>query len=153
MNHHSHGPLLSCTQPLRVECECLEDGVNFSPNKLMQSQMFIWELRHEIYKTPWRRVTTLSRSSSKEALPSAPLDPYGFKMIIGDRSSLGGLQGVAFQHPMECKEKNLIWEDGNLLWRSTKMENGRRHPLVDKWMWIERKKLERYLKIYDTGQQ
>lgn len=147
MNHHFHGPMLSCTQPLRLECDILEgfmnleDGMNLAPNKFMQNQMFIQEFMHEIAKTPWRRVTTLSRSSSKEALPSAHLYSYGFKMIFGERYSLGGLQGVEFQHPMKCKKKNLIWEDGNLLWRSTKVEIGRRHPSVVKWMWMEIKKL------------
>ena len=33
------------------------------------------------------------------------------------------------------------------------MENGRRHPSVDKWMGIEGKKLESYLQIYDIGKQ
>ena len=140
MNHYSHGPLLSCTQPLRLRCDLLErimnleDGVNFAPNKFMQNQMFIRELRHEIAKTPWRRVTTLSRGSSKEAFLLAPLDPYGFNMIIGERSFLGGLQGVAFQHPVECKEKNLIWEDGSPFWRNTNMEEDRRYSSGDKWM-------------------
>ena len=99
---------MSYTQPLRLECELLEDGLNFAPKKSMQNQMFISELMHEMAKTPWRRVTTLSRGSSKEALPSDPLDPYGFKMIIAMRSFLGDLQGVSFQHPIECKKKNLI---------------------------------------------
>ena len=94
MNHHSVGPLLSCTQSLKVECGFLEDGVNFSPNKFMHNQMFIRELTHEIAKTPWRRVTVLSRGSSKEALPSGPLDPFESKGLMGERSSLKYLQGV-----------------------------------------------------------
>ena len=32
------------------------------------------------------------------------------------------------------------------------MEDGRRHPQVVEWMWLESKKLVGYLQIYDTGQ-
>ena len=95
----------------------------------------------------------LSRGSSEEALPSTHLDPYGFKMIIGVRSFLGDLQGVAFQHPMECKKKNLIWEKGSLHWKGTKVYHDGRHSHWEEWEWMESKKLVSYLQIYDTGQQ
>ena len=127
--------------------------MNFVPNKFMQNHMFILELIQETHKTPWRRITMLSRGSSEEALPSAHLDPYGFKMIISVRYFLGYLQGVAFQHPMECKKKNLIWEKGSLLWKGTKVDHDGRHPHWDEWGWMESKKLVRYLQIYDTRQQ
>ena len=64
----------------------------------------------------------------EEVFPSTYLDFYGFKMVIGVGSSLGDLQGVAFQLPMKFKGINLIWEDGSLHGRSTKMKDGRRHP-------------------------
>ena len=75
-------------------------------------------------------------------LPTTYLGPYGIKLI---------LEKNAFQHPMKCKDKNLIWEDGSPHGRSTKMENGRRHPQMVEWMWMESKKLVSYLQIYDTG--
>ena len=33
------------------------------------------------------------------------------------------------------------------------MKGGRRHPQLVEWMWMESKKLESYLQIYDIGQQ
>ena len=59
LNHQPHVSLMSYTQPLRLECELLEDGVKFAPNKSMQNQKFIRELTHEIARTPWRRVIVL----------------------------------------------------------------------------------------------
>ena len=52
MKHHPNGPMMGCTQHVRLGCELLEDGMNFVPNKFMQNHMFILELRHEIAKTP-----------------------------------------------------------------------------------------------------
>ena len=72
------------------------------------------------------------------------LGPYGIKLII---------EKIAFQYPMKCKDRNLIWEDGSLHVRSTKIEDGRRHPQMIEWMWMMSKKLGSYLQIYDTGQQ
>ena len=89
----------------------------------------------------------------EETLLLAYLDPYGFKMVTGVGASLGDLQEVAFQHPMKCKGKNLIWENGSLHWRSTKMEHGGRHPHLDEWVWMVSKRLVSNLHIYDTGQQ
>ena len=112
MNHQPQVSLLSFTQPLRLECNLLEDVMNYVYHT--KEHRFIFELGHDPTKTPWRRVTMLSRGSSEEDFPSAHLDPYGFKMIIGVRSFLGDLQGVAFQHPMECTNKNMIWDKGSV---------------------------------------
>ena len=38
---------------------------------------------------------------NEEVFPPAHLDLYGFKMVIGVRFSLGGIQGFAFQRPMK----------------------------------------------------
>ena len=99
----------------------MEDGVKFSPSKVMQNQMLIQELTHKIARIPWRRVTTLSSGRNKEAFLSAPLDSYGSKIIIDEISFIGGLHGVAFQHFMKCKEKGLISKDGRPHWRNAKM--------------------------------
>ena len=54
---------------------------------------------------------------------------------------------------MACRGEELVVEDYSPHGEHAKVKNGRRHPSVDKWMWIERKKLESYLQIYDTGKQ
>ena len=71
--------------------------------------------------------------------PTTYLDPHRVKLILGK---------IAFQDPMRCR--NLIWDDGSPHGRSTKMNDGRRHPQLVEWMWMERKNMERYLQIYDT---
>ena len=76
--------------------------------------------------------------------PTTYLGPYGINLI---------LEKISFQYPMKCKDKNLIWEDGSPHGRSTKMEDGRIHPQMIEWMWMESKRLVSHLKIYDTGQQ
>ena len=88
-----------------------------------------------------------------ETLFPTYLDPYGFNLVIGKGYSLVYLQEIAFQHPMKCKGRNLIWEGGSLHWRSTKMEHGQRHPHLDEWVWMVSKRLVSHLHIYDTGQQ
>ena len=87
----------------------------------------------------------------EETLLLAYLDPYGFNMVIGEGSSLGDSQEIAFQHPMKCKGRNLMWEDGVLHWRNTNMEHGRRHPHLDERVWMVSKRLVSHLHIYDTG--
>ena len=70
----------------------------------------------------------------EENLLSAYLDPYGFNMVIDEVSSLGYLQEIAFKYPMKCKGRNMIWEDGFLHWRNTKMEHGQCHPHLGEWV-------------------
>ena len=125
--------------------------MNLFQKKLIQNPMFILELEYETTITPLKRLTTLSLSTSEEVLPPTHLDLYGFKMVMDVRSSLGDLQGVAFQHPMKCKKKNMIWEGDSLHWKGTKIEHDGRHLHVDGWVWMVRKTLESYFKIYDTG--
>ena len=76
--------------------------------------------------------------------PTTYLGPYGIKL---------NLEKIAFQHPMKCKSRNMIWENDSLPWESAKEGQDGRHPHVDGWVWMMRKKLESYLQIYDTGQQ
>ena len=90
---------------------------------------------------------------SNDVFPLAHLDPFGFKRIIDERYSLGDLQGVTSQLPMRCKEKDLLWEIGNLHWEDTKGEHDLRHPHLDQWGWMESKRLVSHLQIYDIGQQ
>ena len=52
-----------------------------------------------------------------------------------DRVSLI-LEEVAFQNPMKCKDRNLIWEDASPHGRSTKMRRRRKHPQGVAWMWL-----------------
>ena len=47
------------------------------------------------------------------------MDPYGVNLVIDEWSSFGYLQEVALQHPMKCRDIDLIWEDGILHWRDT----------------------------------
>jgi len=115
MDHHPLGPLLSCTQPLRLKCDLL-GGV-----------MIILELGYEIACTPWRSYTALSRDRSKRVFPSSHLDPYGFKMIVDMRSSLRDLQGNALQHFMACREEELIMENDSPHEKNAKVKNDRRH--------------------------
>ena len=46
--------------------------------------------------------------------PTSYLDHYGVNLVIDEWSSFGDLQEIAFQRPMKCKDRNLIWEDGIL---------------------------------------
>ena len=114
--------------------------------------MFIFDLEYETATTSLERLIVLSLSSSEEVFPPTHLDPYGFKMAIGVIYSLTDLQGISFQHPMKCKERNMIWEDGSLHWKGTKVEHDRRHPHRNEWRRMESRKLGSYLKIYDTRQ-
>ena len=75
--------------------------------------------------------------------PTTYLGPYGIKLV---------LEKIAFQNPMKCKGRNLVLEDGNPHRRSTKMEDGRRHPQLGEWMRMESKNMVSYLQIYDNRQ-
>ena len=61
-------------------------------------------------------------------LPSSHLDPCGFNIVMGERSSLRGLQRVAFQTFMKCKERDLVWKDGSPHERSSKGKRRKIHP-------------------------
>ena len=74
--------------------------------------------------------------------PTTYLGTYGIKLI---------LEKIAFQYPMKCKDRNLIWEDGSPHGRSTNMDHGRIYQKSVEWMWMESKNLVSYLQIYDTG--
>ena len=68
-----------------------------------------------------------------------------------DRVSLN-LEKIAFQNPMKCKDRSLIWEDGSPHGRSTKVKRRRNNPQEVEWMWFMSKGLGGCLQIYDTGQ-
>lgn len=86
-----------------------------------------------------------------DVLPSTHLGPHGLKRIIDERYFLKYLQGFVSQLPMRCKNKTLLWEIGGLHYEDTKRENEWRHPHLDEWEWMERKRLVSHLQIYDTG--
>ena len=71
--------------------------------------------------------------------------------LILDRVSLI-LEKFILQNPMQCKIRNLIWEDGSPHGRSDRMRR-RRHPQAIEWMGMMSKELGGYLQIYDTRQQ
>ena len=48
---------------------------------------------------------------NENLFPTTYLEPYGFNLVIDEWSSCGDLQEVALQHPMKCKDSDLIWED------------------------------------------
>ena len=95
----------------------------------------------------------MSNNYGEEMLSSSHLDPCGFNIVMGERSSLGGLQRASFQTFKKCKGRDLVWEKGSPHERSTKGKERRRHPQVIEWMWLMRKELGSYLQIYDIGQQ
>ena len=68
-----------------------------------------------------------------------------------DRVSLI-LEKIAFQNPMKCKDRDLVWENGSPHRRSTKMKRRRKNPQGVEWMWLMSKELGGYLQIYDTRQ-
>ena len=90
---------------------------------------------------------------NENMFPSLYLDPYGIKLVIDEWSSFGDLQGIAFQHSMKWKYRNLIWEDGILHWRDTNFEHDDRHSPLVGWVMLMSKRLGSHLQIYDTGQQ
>ena len=129
----------------------MEDEINHDTP--MKNYITILKMDYEATTTSLERLTVLSNNGGEEMLSSSPLDPYGFNMVMDERSSLGDLQRVAFQNSMKCKERDLVWEDGSHHGRITKRNNGRRHPQLIEWMWMRRKRLVSHLQIYDTRQQ
>jgi len=78
-------------------------------------------------------------------IPPSHLDPHGSNIVMDERSSLRDLQGPAFQTPMKCKERALVWEDGSPHGSSTKRGRRRRHPQGAKWVQMKRKRLISHL--------
>ena len=104
----------------------------------------ILKLEYEIAIASLEGLTTLSNYDGGDMLPSSHLDPYGFNIVMGEISSLKGLQGATFQSSMKCKERVLVLKDGNPHGRSTKMRRRRRQQAI-KWIWLVRKELGGYL--------
>ena len=99
MNHHPHAPFLSCTQPLRLERELLEDETNHDTP--MKNYATILKLEYEIATTSLERLKTLRNNGGEEILSSLHLDPYGLNIVMSERSSQGGIQRAAFQTSMK----------------------------------------------------
>ena len=76
--------------------------------------------------------------------PTTYLDPYGINLI---------LEKISFQYPMNCKERNLIWEDGIPHGKGTKIEKEGIYPQMVECISMKSKNLVRYFQIYDTGHQ
>ena len=74
----------------------------------------------EIAATSLEESAALLNMGGEETSPPSHLDPHRSNVVMGERPSLRGLQGVAFQTLMKCKEKKLVWEDGSPHGRSTK---------------------------------
>ena len=87
----------------------------------------------------------------EEILPPSHLGPHGSNIVMGERSSLEGLQGAAFQTSMKCNGKDMAWENGDPHERKTNGEKRRRHPQGVEWVWMRRKILINHFQIYDTG--
>ena len=77
-------------------------------------------------------------------LPTTYFAPYGINLVIEE---------IAFQYPMKCKDKNLIWEDGILHWRSAIFGHDDRHSPWVGWVKLMSRRLGKHLQIYDTRQQ
>ena len=76
--------------------------------------------------------------------PTTYLDPYGINLVIEE---------IAFQYPMKCKDRNMIWEDGILHWRNATFGHDDRHSPWVGWVMLMSKRLRNHLQIYDTRQQ
>ena len=97
-----------------------------------------------------RRVPRLHRTP----LLATTLEPRSCPRDLTSRqqwSSFGDLQEISFQHPMKCKDKNLIWEDGVLHWRNSTFGHDDRYSPWVGWVILTRKILESHLHIYDIG--
>ena len=138
MNHQPDVSLLSCTQPLRLECDLLEGFMNF-------------EMEYEAATMSWERLSALSNNSSEGALPLSPLDLDGFKMAMDMRYFLRDIQENEFQHFMTRKEEELVVENDSPHGKNAEVNNERRHPHGVEWMWGKSKRLVSHLQIYDTG--
>ena len=99
MNPHPHASWLSCIQPLRLECELLEDGVNHdTPMKNNESN---FEMENETAATSLEELAALLHMGGEEILPPSHLGPHGSNIVMGERYFLRGLQGAAFQTSMK----------------------------------------------------
>ena len=87
----------------------------------MENHETLCEPKEEIDATPLEKLAALLNMGGEETSPPSHLDPHRSNIVIGERPFLRGLQGAAFQTLMECKEKDLVWEDGSPHERSTKM--------------------------------
>ena len=106
MNPHPNTSWMSCIQPLWLQCELLEDGVNHdTPIKNNETN---FEPEDEIAATLWEELTTLLNIDGEERLTPSHVNPHGFNTVMGDRSPLGGLQEATFQSSMECKRCDLV---------------------------------------------
>ena len=86
MNLRPHTFWLSCIQPLRLECEILEDGVNHdTPMKDNESN---FKPEDETTATSLEESAALSNMGGEEMLPPSQLCPHGSNIIRGERSSL-----------------------------------------------------------------
>ena len=55
----------------------------------------------------------LLNMGGEEILPPSHFSPHGSNIFMGERSSLEGLQGAAFQNSMKCKGEDMAWENGD----------------------------------------
>ena len=95
-----------------------EDGTNHdTPLKTHET---ILKLEYETAIASLEGLTPLSNYDGEDMLPSSHFDPYGFNIVMGERSSLGGLQRYASQTFMGCKGRDLVWENGSPHERSKK---------------------------------
>ena len=153
VNHHPHAYLMSYIQPLRLECEQLEDQDETQHDTPMKNNEKNFEPKIETTATPLEELAALLNTSGEEILPPSHLGPHGSNIVMGVRYFLRGLQGDAFQTLMKCKERDFVREDGSPHGGSTKGGRRRKHPQGAEWVWMRRKGMIFHLKIYNTGQQ
>ena len=108
-----------CSSDLsRWECKLLEDEVNHDTS--MENHEANCKPEEETAATSLEESAVLLNMGEEEKSPPSHLDPHGSNIVMRKKHFLRGLQGVAFQTLMMCKEQELVWEDGSPLGRSTK---------------------------------
>ena len=104
----------------------MEDETNHDTFMINKETYFEPEV--ETTATPLEELATLLNRGGEEILPPSHLGPHGSNIVMGERSSLEGIQEAAFQTSMEYKGEDMAWENGDPHERKTNGEKRRRHP-------------------------
>ena len=84
MNPHPHALLMSLIRPLRLGCEPWEDETNHGTFIIKNYTDFKPEV--ETTATPLEELEALLNIDGEVRLPPSYLNPYGFNIVMGERS-------------------------------------------------------------------